>query len=229
MVGRRDAFILSMLVAAGCGGDRQDDDSASSLPACGDGPLFSVSPLAPADFMGLTPLGHLAPSGHTFPTDHMYFYTRPGSVVPVVSPGEVTVVVAALMQASGGHTDYQLYFKPCRDYMAYYDHVTTLSEPLAAQIGSFDDATCMTYGDPAQAVPPMREEREHPRRHRPGDRYGGVGHRGRSRSISGRWMGGCRLWVTPIQRASPATIDTAWIVCTSSVRWTPTSRAYATC
>jgi hypothetical protein len=98
--------------------------------------------------MGLTPLGHLAPSGHTFPTDHMYFYTRPGAVVPVVSPGEVTVVVAALMQAWGGHTDYQLYFQPCRDYMAYYDHVGTLSDSLAAQIGTFDDARCMTYGDP---------------------------------------------------------------------------------
>jgi hypothetical protein len=80
----------------------------------------------------------------------MYFYTRPGSVVPVVSPGDVTVVVAALMQAFGGHADYQLYFTPCRDYLAYYDHVTTLSEPLAAQIGSFDDATCMSYGDPAR-------------------------------------------------------------------------------
>jgi hypothetical protein len=153
MVGGRRAFILSLLVAAACGGDRQGDsgsDSGSSLPACGAGPLFSVPPLASADYMGLTPLGHLAPSGHTFPTDHMYFYTRPGSVVPVVSPGEVTVVVAALMQAFGGHTDYQLYFRPCRDYMAYYDHVTTLAEPLAAQIGSFDDATCMTYGDPAR-------------------------------------------------------------------------------
>jgi hypothetical protein len=149
MIRRHGAFILWTLAAGACGG-KQEQDPNSSLPACEDGPLFSVSPVALGDFMGLTPLGHLAPSGHTFPTDHMYFYMRTGSVVPVVSPGEVTVVTVALMQAFGGHTDYQLYLRPCRDYMAYYDHVLTLSESLAAQIGGFDDASCMTYGDPAR-------------------------------------------------------------------------------
>jgi len=142
-------FVLAVLLAAACG-EHRPQDPGSALPACPDRPLFSVSPVALNDFMGLTPLGHLAPSGHTFPTDHMYFYMRSGQVVPVVSPGQVTLVLAALMQPSGGHPDYQLYFSPCRDYVAYYDHVTTLAEPLAAQIGSFEGVSCMTYGDPAR-------------------------------------------------------------------------------
>lgn len=145
MIGPQHLLLSLTLVACGSRDERRD-----RFPTCPDRPLFSVAPIALDDFMGLTPLGHLAPPGHTFPTDHMYFYMPAGAVVPVVSPGDVTITTVALMQPFGGHADYQIYFKPCRQYLAYYDHVTTLSPWLAAQIGSFDDSPCMEYGDPGR-------------------------------------------------------------------------------
>ncbi len=113
--------------------------ASGQLPPCGtDNAVFSVSPVALSDFMGLVPLGNFAPSGHVFPTDHIYFHINRvdrsqwelGTVeVPVVSPGDVWVTN---IRSTGteNRTDYSVQFSPCEEIKALFIHVSSLSERL---------------------------------------------------------------------------------------------------
>lgn len=129
---------------------RVDDE----LPSCGSNyTFFSVSPLALDDFHGLEPLGAVNPPGHTFPTDHIYFHTRyniPGDYyslkveVPVLSPGDVWIT--SISSSENTHPDgtknldYSIDFTPCKEFRAYFIHVSSLSEKLES---AFNEA----YGE----------------------------------------------------------------------------------
>jgi hypothetical protein len=141
-VNMRGYRLVLALVALGCG---KGAEPPAMEPACPAGPLFTTSPVALADFMGLTPLGHVAPPPHTFPSDHMYFYMRPNGVVPVVSPGAVKIFDVAKSWTGSLPPDYTVYFEPCRSYRGFFYHVSSLADSLLAQIGSLDDGECTTY------------------------------------------------------------------------------------
>jgi hypothetical protein len=115
--------------------------ASGELPPCGaNDAFFSVSPVELSDFMGLVPLGNFAPSGHVFPTDHIYFHINRidrsqwelGTIeVPVVSPGDVWVTeIRSTRHVSDDRTDYDIHFSPCDEVVAFFIHVSSLSEEL---------------------------------------------------------------------------------------------------
>lgn len=131
------------------GGD--DGGTTSNLPECGTEPFFTVSPMSYDDIRGLVPLGNLNPSGHVFPSDHIYFYiklTESGDATrtaKVYAPGDTTIT--SLYQSNNltaGTTDYSIYFSPCKEFQVYFLHVSSISETLESQVGSYDESSCTT-------------------------------------------------------------------------------------
>lgn len=104
--------------------------AATSLRSCARSYSgFTAQPLADADRFAILPLGNLSPTAHVLPTDHIYFMLRRpddganfGTVVPVTSPGKVTVTDVAT-SSSNGSTEYKLTFSPCKQIHAYYGHM----------------------------------------------------------------------------------------------------------
>ncbi|HLC85900.1 MAG TPA: hypothetical protein VJG30_01275 [Candidatus Nanoarchaeia archaeon] len=112
--------------------------------------FFTASPIAVSSIYGIVPLGNLGPPSHTFPTNHLYFYTqrlKPGDFnsgpveVPVVSPGDMWITSIASSEHLSGEkfTDYSLTFSPCKDFEAYFHHVSSLSPKLSEAFGSGGD------------------------------------------------------------------------------------------
>ena len=125
---------------------------AHTLPDCEKAPPFSVSPVAAADFTGISPLGNLNPPSHTFPTDHVYFEIRRGgdatASVPVVSPGHVWITRISRTEYTNvpDHlNDYKIYFQPCKSVRGYFDHVRTLSPRVLSSLGSISKNACEDY------------------------------------------------------------------------------------
>lgn len=162
MRGYAAALGATLLSASGC-------HSGPSLPACpGGNEIFTVSPLDPADFTGLVPLGNLNPPGHTFPTDHLYFYVRrqtpgdwatPPAAVPVVSPGHLWITSVASsehLSASPPYTDYTIEAQPCADVGIQFGHVEALDAGLAARLGPIS-GSCQQYSTGGQTYRNCRQ------------------------------------------------------------------------
>ncbi len=125
-----------------------------SLPGCGSKTqFFSVPPMNLSDFVGIMPLGNLNPPMHVLPTDHLYFALRVVNQsrngwhterVPVVAPGNLTILQISSNNYSPTHTDYLIYFWPCSQFYSYFDHVTSLSPDLQALFTPPFDR-CQTY------------------------------------------------------------------------------------
>lgn len=112
-----------------------------SVPACsGDGPLFDTIPMQPSDFLAFRPLGWTSPTIHVFPAKHGNFaLALPGQtppVRPVVSPGRIWVTEINSTDFGAGKTGYGITFYPCRDFKAYFGHLSGLSEKLLATNGA---------------------------------------------------------------------------------------------
>lgn len=161
-------MLISLFLVVSCGsGDSGDgggngNGGDSGLTSCTSDELFTVSPLASADFVGLVALGNLNPTGHTFPTDHIYFYIRSETTgssaqiikadpsitasVPIYAPGNATITsVARSENLTAGTSDYSVYFSPCTEFRAYFLHVSSLSVQIEGGIGDFDTDSCSTY------------------------------------------------------------------------------------
>jgi len=148
-------MLIVGVLLAGCGSSDNTrtaaDGSTLSLPGCGPDPLFTVSPLSSADFIGLVPLGNVNPPGHTFPTDHVYFYlpvsgNQPPPAVPVRMPGDAWITgIRALeyLSAQPPYTDYSIRFQPCEDYIATFNHVTSVTPQIEAAISG--NGQCSTF------------------------------------------------------------------------------------
>ncbi len=110
----------------------------SSLPACGnETQFFTTLPTNFSNLANITPLGNLNPPQHTFPANHLYFgigVSQNG--VPLntslFAPGNTTIVSIGSNNANPQHTEYTVYFSSCGQFLAYYDHVTSLSPTLRA-------------------------------------------------------------------------------------------------
>ncbi|MDZ4260487.1 MAG: hypothetical protein U1A25_02375 [Candidatus Sungbacteria bacterium] len=106
----------------------------SALPDCA-GTVFSSAPVDPDRLMNISPLGNLAPPGHTFPTEHMFFHITAGGAttdtIPLYSPGEIHLTLISFGRGfTQDPVDYTIWFAPCKDIVAYYNHVKELSPEL---------------------------------------------------------------------------------------------------
>lgn len=120
-------------------------------------PLFGTSPVALEDIISLIPLGNLNPPAHTFPTDHIYMSLRRSDIsdpasapaeVDLFAPGHVwitSVVFSEHLSSDPPFTDYTISFSPCRQFEAYFMHVSSLSTELLDQIGPPQEANCRQY------------------------------------------------------------------------------------
>lgn len=159
---------LIFALGSGCGGGSVDsesdglEDSEDSndsdienqggeldLDSCEGSALFTVAPLDSESYMSITPLGNLSPSAHTFPTVHTYMMLVDKTIAaPVYAPGEITITqISSMTKEENGLTDYVIRFSSCREVSGYFDHVTTLSEELASQVGDFSDCRRYDPGD----------------------------------------------------------------------------------
>lgn len=142
-------------------GGGSPDDPLATLADCSGSEFFNTSPIAVSDMVGIVPLGALNPPGHVFPTDHIYFYVRynnPADTasgradVPLYAPGNIRIISIKSSEhtsASPPYTNYTVYFAPCKQYKAYFDHVTSLSDAVSAAAGSLDEncGTATTGGE----------------------------------------------------------------------------------
>jgi len=146
--------LILVFALAGCGNSSSQPVAGGntlSLPACGAGPLFTVSPMSSADYIGLIPLGNLNPPGHTFPTDHIYFeIAAPGNQPPPVKsvrmPGDVWITEIRTLEhlsEQPPYTDYSLRFQPCAEYIAYFNHLITVTPQITAAING--NGQCEAY------------------------------------------------------------------------------------
>lgn len=108
-----------------------------SAPACsGEGPLFDTIPMQPSDFLAFRPLGWTSPTIHVFPAKHGNFaLALPGQtppVRPVVSPGRIWITEINSTDFGAGKTGHGITFFPCREFKAYFGHLSSLSPKLLA-------------------------------------------------------------------------------------------------
>lgn len=117
-------------------------DDVSDLPSCGDKKeFFTTLPLSLDSFTTIDPLGLLSPTAHVFPAPHLYFRIKGagGSFeaavlkFPLYAPADSTVTEIALIHAINKPElvdDAAVYFSPCSQFKAYFDHVVDLSPNL---------------------------------------------------------------------------------------------------
>lgn len=113
----------------------------AAVPACsGDSPLFDTIPMVPSDFLAFRPLGWTSPTIHVFPAKHGNFaLALPGQsppVRPVVSPGRIWVTEINTAEFGPTKTGYGITFYPCREFKAYFGHLSGLSAKLLAAASS---------------------------------------------------------------------------------------------
>lgn len=116
-------------------------DRLSSVPACPElsQPLFSSLPMALSDFLAFRPLGWTSPPIHVFPAKHSNFaLALPGQTPPVRevrSPGAVWLTEINFTEWIGlNKTGYGVTFYPCKDFKAYFGHLSRLSDRLMEEL-----------------------------------------------------------------------------------------------
>lgn len=115
---------------------------ARTGPGCAAGGVFTAPPMAPADFLSITPLGNLNPPDHTVPTDHIYVVIKENNTIDpaydktVRAPGDIVIQSmshnTAKKQGAVFSDDYAIDFSPCNDVRINFGHVTTISPQLQA-------------------------------------------------------------------------------------------------
>jgi hypothetical protein len=150
---RKLLAILSLAITARAQG-------VPGLPACPEGPLYSVIPMALDDFMAFRPLGFMSLPSNAFPLKHSNFsIAMPGETTPerpVVFPGDlwVTEIWSYRSENYGG---YQLYFQPCAQVRGYLFHLKDLAPRLKEALQAAQ-AQCEDYPDPAGVIVKCRAQ-----------------------------------------------------------------------
>ncbi|MBN2536610.1 MAG: hypothetical protein JXB88_27250 [Spirochaetales bacterium] len=127
-------FILFLFASVSCDPDIEEDILDNIPPFSEVGmPLFTALPLDQENFTRFIPLGNLNPPGHTLPTDHHYFVlTDYLNIVPVYAPGKIWITeIRSSYHHSEDFTDYDITFYACREVMAIYGHISSLSTELS--------------------------------------------------------------------------------------------------
>lgn len=138
MAGRGNYRLIHTLGQTSGGGTPTGPSHVAACPADVAAPLFGTSPVAIEDFIAFRPLGFMSAPIHTFPAKHSAFSMTPiGATAvpkPVRAPGSaiVTEIYEAGFSATG-KKNYQVFLHPCREVRAYFGHLATLSDKLAAE------------------------------------------------------------------------------------------------
>lgn len=110
--------------------------------------LYNTTPMAPTQIAGIGPMGGYSPPTHVFPIDHIFLYLPVISAVStlgdVVAPGDVVVtqVSRTVWTAPTAFTEYKIWFQPCTEHLAFFDHIGNLDPSILAQIGPFVSPGC---------------------------------------------------------------------------------------
>jgi hypothetical protein len=124
------------------------------LPACTDGPLFSVIPMALEDFLAFRPLGFISIPSNAFPVKHSNFsIAMPGTTTPerrVLFPSDLWVT-EIWSYRSANYGGYQLYFQPCAQVRAYFFHLKDISPKLKEAFQAVQPE-CVDYPDPSGII-----------------------------------------------------------------------------
>ena len=120
-------------------------------PACGIGKsLYNTLPMLAPQIAGIGPLGGFAPPLHIFPEDFISLYVPQfggvASLGDVVAPGDIVVtqVSRTTWTSPTAYTEYKLWFRPCQEHLAYFNHVGNLNPAIVNQIGDIVLAGCTT-------------------------------------------------------------------------------------
>ncbi len=120
------------------------------LTGCNQASLFTVAPADQTAIDQLVPLGNIGPPDHTIPTDHIYYTFKRADqssldspIQTLKSPGKIRITSlnrqTATIDGKVRTDDYHLFFQPCRQIRASFDHVVKLSPRLQAVA---DGASC---------------------------------------------------------------------------------------
>lgn len=82
--------------------------------------VFEISPVDTQYISIATPLGNLNPPDHTLPTNHVYFYFKDVTPVPVKAVAEGTIRQAYYNEWSD---DYRIEIYHTTNFLYYYDHI----------------------------------------------------------------------------------------------------------
>ena len=120
-----------------------------TLPACGNGAIYTTLPTDLSQILAIEPMGSHAPPPHTFPSDHFNLYAVTTTVVTPALYAPATIHITDIasteyLNANPVFFDYQIYFYVCSNVETYFGHVRTLSALLLSQTGPIDQ-NCFTY------------------------------------------------------------------------------------
>ena len=85
--------------------------------------------------MSYRPLGFVSYPTHVVPTKHAAFTINSPDQhrsATVTAPGHIWVIEIVRVSFAGSADGYQIRFQPCRDVLAYFNHLGSLSAPLRA-------------------------------------------------------------------------------------------------
>jgi hypothetical protein len=116
------------------------ESERETLPSC-DNILFTSYPVDINEVTSITPLGNIGPPGHTFPTQHPHLHMGKhgnGGSFDVFTPADVYLTMVSWSKgASSDPIDYVVYFALCKDVVAYYNHVKTISPELNTVVNKY--------------------------------------------------------------------------------------------
>ncbi|MDO8672788.1 MAG: hypothetical protein Q7O66_15370 [Dehalococcoidia bacterium] len=142
----------------------RSQDVRSQIPGCPadiSQPLFDTLPMALDEFFAFRPLGWLSLPIHLFPAKHSSFaMALPGQAPPkkpVNAPGKVWVTEIWKASCDTGSGNYQVYFYPCREFRAYFYHLSSIADKLRQEFDK-GEARCSSFPDGTATVTTCRRE-----------------------------------------------------------------------
>jgi hypothetical protein len=143
------ALAIATGAAAGCG----ESVTGPQAESCGEGPYFTVLPIADADLAEVSVFGGLGAPGHTLPTPHAGMFLAREDV-PLRSPGDLAVtelrrVTYVSSPGRQGERDFAIFFQVCEELTGWFGHVVTLGSAIPSDL---DWKDCQTYSTAEETV-----------------------------------------------------------------------------
>lgn len=136
-----------------------DNSNIKGLPSCQGNSLLTSSPMDLDKIPAITPIGGISPPGHVFPSDHggiMYpgawekFY-QAETEIKAPATGHIFRIQKTSYRTNGQLTkeNYDFGFSPCREFVIYMSHISTISPNLQKLIEPLQN-NCNTQSEHEQ-------------------------------------------------------------------------------